>query len=135
MSYSKFQDQDWTMSAYQDFMIRAWVSGPQSDNSDAMVEGTELKYPAKPIGYGEHWYSMSGEPPHILPGVEKAATYRSIEGMSSRDVVNYRVARYSNFDPNGNPEAGDLTELATTGGLSYNDLAFGGLPQGWYAYG
>ena len=55
--------------------------------------------------------------------------------MSSRDVTNYRVARYSNFDPNGSPAAGTLSELATTGNQYYNDNAFGGLPMGWYAYG
>ncbi len=37
--------------------------------------------------------------------------------------------------PNGTPAAGTLSELANTGNLYYNDYAWSGLPQGWYAYG
>jgi len=53
-------------------------------------------------------------------------------------VTNYRVARYSHFDPNmpiNPPTNGTLTELATTANLFYNDNAWAGLPMGWYAYG
>jgi hypothetical protein len=53
----------------------------------------------------------------------------------SLKVVNYRVGRFSNFDPNGPPQAGTLTELATTTGNYYVDNAWGGLPAGWYCYG
>lgn len=31
-SYSKFLENDWTLSPYQDFMIRAWINGPESDD-------------------------------------------------------------------------------------------------------
>lgn len=50
-------------------------------------------------------------------------------------VSSYRVGRFSNFDPNGDPQYGTLTELASTNNCFYNDNAFPGLPQGWYAYG
>jgi hypothetical protein len=55
---------------------------------------------------------------------------------TNRDVVSYTVARCSNFDPNGSPLAGDITVLVTgVTVLNYNDVAFAGLPIGWYAYG
>lgn len=46
-----------------------------------------------------------------------------------------RIARYSNFDPNGSPAAGTLTELSSQCYGIYNDYAFAGMPGGCYAYG
>jgi len=53
-------------------------------------------------------------------------------------VLNYRVLRYSNFDPNlpiDPPVNGTLTELATTNGTYFNDYTWGGMPPTCYAYG
>jgi hypothetical protein len=50
-------------------------------------------------------------------------------------VENYRVGRFSNLDPTGDPQSGTLTELASTGNCSYYDYAWTGLPGGCYAYG
>ena len=52
----------------------------------------------------------------------------------SLKVVHYRVGRYSDFDPNGPPQSGSFSELATTESTYYADYAWGGLPEGWYCY-
>ncbi len=137
-SYSHFLGApDWILSPLQDFMIRAWVSGPQSE---AVTENASPKVwrstPRVPDNWQKYAMTASGTIPKILSNYERTdATYRGVEGMSDRDVTNYRVARYSNFDPNGSPANGLLSELATTTNQYYNDNAFGGLPMGWYAYG
>jgi len=136
-SYSKFGGLGWSLSAFQDFMIRAWVSGPEGDDAVADASGNNwMSVPRIETGYRDLLITQSGSLPKILPGYERFdANYKAVEGMSNRDVTNYRVGRYSNFNPNGSPTAGTLTELATTGNLQYNDFAWAGLPQGWYAYG
>ncbi len=137
-SYSHFLGApDWILSPLQDFMIRAYVDGPQSE---AVTENASPKVwrstPRVPDNWQKYAMTASGTVPKILSNYERTdATYRGVEGMSNRDVTNYRVARYSNFDPNGSPAAGTLTELATTTNLYYNDYAWAGLPMGWYAYG
>ncbi len=132
-SYSNFQGQGWTLSPYQDFMIRAWVDGPEGDF--VMTDGVEMKIPAKPVGFHQVAMSLTGIPPLTLPGVEKVGLYKAVEGVASRDVTGYGVVRYSDFDPNFPPELGTMTPLATTSNLYYNDMAWAGLVQGWYAYG
>jgi hypothetical protein len=127
----------WVISPLQDFMMRAWVDGPENDlvadNAPAKVWKATPKVPANWQKYAQ---TQSGTLPNILPAYERNdVSYRGVEGMESRNVTNYRVARYSNFDPNGSPAAGTLSELASTGNLYYNDNAWAGLPQGWYAYG
>ncbi len=135
-SYSRFQANPWALSAFQDFMIRAWVSGPEGDAITDAVGTSWKATPKVPANWQDYGMTQSGTIPKILPGYERNdVRYRSVEGMTSRDVTNYRVARYSEFDPNGSPAAGTLTELATTGNLEYNDYAWAGLDQGWYAYG
>jgi len=121
----------WALSAYQDFMIRAIVSGPQSD--DGMAESTEIVYPTKPVK--QNFITIHA--PKGIPGTVKSGEYRPVTDgpATNRNVVSYSIARLSNFDPNGSPLAGDTTVLSTgLTALSYNDVAFGGLPMGWYAY-
>jgi hypothetical protein len=132
---------DWVLSPLQDFMMRAWVYGPEGDavvdNAGSNDNNKVWKAtPKVPAGWQKYAQTASGTLPKILPNYERNdVRYRGVEGMSNRNVTNYRVARYSNFDPNGSPAAGTLSELATTTNLYYNDNAFGGLPMGWYAYG
>ena len=135
-SYSKFGGLGWTLSAFQDFMMRAWVSGPEGE-SITDVYGTSWKStPRITEDMRDMILTESGTIPRILPGYERNdASYKAVDGMSNRNVTNYRVARYSNFNPNGSPTAGTLTELATTTNLQYNDYVWAGLPMGWYAYG
>ena len=121
----------WALSAYQDFMIRAIVSGPQSD--DGMTESTEIVYPTKPLK--QNFITIHA--PAGIPGTVKSGEFRPItDGPAiNRDVVSYTIGRYSNFDPNYSPTVGDFDVLATgLTGFSYADFAFGGLPMGWYAY-
>jgi hypothetical protein len=137
-SYSKFQDNPWSLSVYQDFMIRAWVSGPEGDALTTNNSTPKFVYPPKTTQeeFNKIGLSQSGVLPQLHGGLESnAVRYAGVESSATRNVVNYRVARYSDFDPNASPETGTLTELATTGNLSYNDMAWAGLPMGWYAYG
>jgi len=122
----------WALSAYQDFMIRAIVSGPQSD--DDMAESTEIVYPTKPLK--QNFITIHA--PTGIPGTVKSGEFRPItDGPAiNRDVVSYTIGRYSNFDPNYSPTLGDFDVLATDlTVLTYNDVAFAGLSMGWYAYG
>ena len=137
-SYSYFQGAPgWVLSPLQDFMMRAWVVGNEGDAVTMSAGAKNWKAtPRVPANWQQHGMTASGTLPRILPGYERTdATFRGVAGMSNRDVTNYRVGRYSNFDPNGSPAAGTLTELATTTNLYYNDYAWAGLPMGWYAYG
>ena len=110
---------DWVLSPLQDFMMRAWVSGPESDG---VTENAATKVwratPKVPADWQQYGMTQSGTLPKILPGYERNdVSYKGVEGMETRNVTNYRVARYSNFDPNGSPAAGTLSELATTANL------------------
>ncbi|MDZ7742107.1 MAG: carboxypeptidase regulatory-like domain-containing protein [Bacteroidota bacterium] len=124
----------WSLSAYQDFMIRAIVAGPQS--GDDVVLSTETVYPPKPVYYDK--YIATGKPTG-LPGTVKSGEMKPAPEFnieSGRDATGYKVARFSDFNPDGSPLNGDTSLIqASTTGLSYNDQAFSGLPEGWYAYG
>ena len=137
-SYSKIQGNPWSLSAYQDFMIRAWVNGPEGVALNTNNTTARFVYPPKisQEEFNKIALSKSGVIPSNHGGTESnAVRYAGVESASNRNVANYQVARYSDFDPNGSPDAGTLTELATTGNLSYNDMAWADLPMGWYAYG
>jgi hypothetical protein len=127
---------EWTLSVYQDFMIRAYVEGPTSD--ELVADNSKVMYPPKlpPEAY-QYFMSKNGTTPGGLPGVVKGGEIRPVtEGVAAnRDVTGYEVARIDNFDPNAGPQFGVKTVIATSlTGLDYNDVAFGGLAQGWYAY-
>ena len=99
-SYSKFQDQEWSLSPIQDYMIRAWINGPES-NDQSNITGKLL---------------------------------RTVPGQADRNVVNYLVARYANFDPDDPLAAGDFNDITSTSGLYYADDEWSDYPMGWYAY-
>ncbi|HNR55830.1 MAG TPA: hypothetical protein PKJ19_11735, partial [Flavobacteriales bacterium] len=132
---------EWVLSPLQDFMIRAWVYGPEGDAVVASANNEKVwrAAPKVPSNWQNYAQTASGTLPRILPGYERNdASFRGVAGMSNRDVQNYRVARYSQFNPDlpiNPPTNGTLTELATTANLYYNDNAWAGLPMGWYAYG
>ncbi|MFO8128445.1 MAG: carboxypeptidase-like regulatory domain-containing protein, partial [Bacteroidales bacterium] len=139
-SYSKLATAaEWTLSVYQDFMIRAYVEGPVTDSE--IADGNTVMSPAKlPPGIeGKFFFSKNGTRFNGVPGYEKGGDIRPVtegEGLNAnRDVVDYEIARLSDFDPVAGPETGTATILADgLPGLSYNDVAFGGLDMGWYAY-
>jgi hypothetical protein len=87
-SYSKFQSGDWSLSPLQDFMIRAWINGPEGNDS----------------------------------------------GIGNRDVMNYTVAWYTNFDLDDPLAGGDFSDFVNTENLYYNEFSWAGRPQGWYAF-
>ena len=136
-SYSKISGTEWILSVYQDFMIRAYVEGPTS--SEIVADGITMMYPSKiPAGADENiFFSKNRTRPDGLPGVVKGGDIRPVtKGVkANRDVTGYNIARISDFDPNIGPEFGIMTTIAiNVTGLEYNDIAYGGLAQGWYAY-
>lgn len=125
----------WSLSSYQDFMMRAIVNGPQY-GSDDMVLNAEKVYPPKPM-YDEY---IATARPNGLPGTVKSGEIKAAPEYainSNRDATGYKVSRFSNFDPDFFPTpTGDTNVLVqNTSDFSYNDVAWGGLPEGWYAYG
>jgi hypothetical protein len=126
---------NWSLSPFQDMMMRAIVFGSPSP-TDAMVaeSSTNLLTPVKQRGM------ISQSAPLAQSGYEGAATYRASTDVedASRAVTNYRIVRYAGFDPNGDPRTGTVTGLANA--VNANTYTDGGttwanLPGGWYAYG
>ena len=124
----------WALSPYQDFMLRAVVSGPQNGMFD--TDYAEKVYPVKPIRRN----FISLHTPRPVPGYVKSGKYVAAPEYASaeenRDVTSYTIARFSDFAPGGPILAGTETVLQTgITGLTYNDAAFIGLDEGWYGYG
>ena len=119
----------WALSPYQDMMIRAFVNGPVAADV-TRTASTETRTPAKQRGL------ISQSAPLAQSGVEGEGRFLAIQdGASNRDVTSYKVWRVNNFDPNAGPEAGTLTLLnGTVANTNYTDVAYGPLPEGWYAY-
>ena len=135
-SYFKFRDYDWSVSPLQDFMIRAYVNGPESKDNPATPEMSWKYAPKMPVSWKKFVMTKSGEISPVLPGYEKnEVEYRGVEESVERDVTTYHIVRFSGFDPDNPPETGTATDLYDTTGLSYQDNHFDELPQGWYAYG
>jgi type IX secretion system substrate protein len=133
-SYTYIKTADlWSMSAYQDFMIRAIVAGPQTGAD--MVMAPEKVQPPRPMY--KH-YIATGQPSG-LAGTVKSGQMNSVPGFvtdGERESTGYKLARFSNFDPDYSPLLGDTIVLeANVNALSENDEAFGGLDEGWYAFG
>ncbi len=123
----------WSLSAYQDFMIRALVHGPQT--AADLILTPEYKQPPKASLYKNFIATgrPTGIPGYVKSGECKPAPEYNLESM--RDATGYKVARLSDFDPNGSPLSGDTAVLqSNTNNMSYLDNAWGGLPEGWYAY-
>ncbi len=99
-SYNKFQANEWILSPLQDFMIRAWVDGPETDGERDLAGKIWKAVPKVPANWKHYAMTQSGTLPEIRPGfVRTDLTYKGIEGMSNRDVTNYRIGRFSHFDP------------------------------------
>jgi len=126
---------NWGLSPFQDMMIRAIVYG-----SPAPTDGiTNAVAPVQLIPQKQRAL-ISQKAPLATSGFEGAPTYRAALDIEdgSRAETSYRIVRYSQFDPNGNPEDGIVTGLSNA--VTSNTYTDGGttwanLPAGWYAYG
>jgi hypothetical protein len=118
----------WSLSPFQDMMIRAFVSGPVATDAVRMASN-EVRTPSKQRAM------ISQSAPVALSGAEGEGQFLAIQDGSNRDVTSYKVWRAAGFDPNVGPEAGTLTLLSgTVANTNYTDAAYGPLPEGWYAY-
>ena len=119
----------WSLSPFQDMMIRAFISGPVATDAVRMASN-EVRTPSKQRAL------ISQSAPVAQSGVEGEGQFLAIQdGSSNRDVTSYKVWRSAGFDPNAGPEAGTLTLLSgTVANTNYTDAAYGPLPEGWYAY-
>lgn len=132
-SYSRnvVAGQGWGLSPFQDLMIRAFVSGPASDDDMANnLASSVVRNPLKQRGM------ISMYPPTADSGSEGQGLYLAVQNNEgSRDVTSYQIWRIYLADPDQGPSSGVFTSLnddvATT---NYTDAAFGPLPEGWYAY-
>ncbi len=118
----------WAMSAYQDFMIRAQMNGPQAGAGDFAKGG--IVYPSVDTR------QMNSLSPANTPnyGTEGTASYKPVQG-ATRGVDHYMVYRVSDFDPEDPMDPGVETLLNNNvSGLSYNDNGFGAQPSGYYRY-
>ena len=128
----------WQVSVYQDFMMRAYIEGSQTDLA---TEGTELVRIPKVDREkaNKHFISANNTPFTTRAGVEATGTLATIEGYEAltEDVLYYTVARISDFDPDlpiDPPVNGTVTVLNNVTEVSYTDNDFSALPMGWYAY-
>ena len=133
-SYSKPVEMGWSVSIYQDFMIRAIVDGPQGtldDDAANMVRVPKMPAEARKLFTAQH------DPIAYTGGLEGQAEFIPVDDPeAARDVVKYRVIRYANFNPDDPSDMGDATTLSSNQtDNDYNDAAFGGLAMGWYKYG
>jgi hypothetical protein len=127
---------EWSLSIYQDFMLRAYMFGPQTD---LITDEGKTVYPPKvPYEEAKKYFSTANNSAFTtVPGTVKGGKISKIAGYdnASEDVVNYWVWRFSDFDPDLGPATGTGVVLADDVQiLEYQDDAFAGLPMGWYAY-
>ena len=135
-SYSRsLANSAWSLSIYQDFMMRAYIDGPQTD---AVTDGTEMVYPPKVDREKalKHFQTANNSPFVGRPGTVKAGTTGNIDGYTNASdaVLYYTVARLSDFDPDLGPATGTMTILNNVTEFTYTDNDFAALPMGWYAY-
>ncbi len=141
-SYRSYQNAagglGWVLSPYQDFMMRAYIDGSQTD---VITDSEEMVYPSK-VSFEEaskEFTLANNTGFEMKPGTVKAGQIGNIEGYdASESVLFYTVARISDFDPDlpiDPPLNGTLTVLNNVTTLTYQDTDFEALPMGWYAYG
>jgi hypothetical protein len=124
----------WGISPYQDFMIRAIVSGPVSGDDDKVV--TQIVVPAKMDGM------ISKSPASAPVGSQRMNASISIpEGFDSpAGVYAYAISRFflGSYDPIDPSTIGNSTLINNSvSNNSYTEAltTWSALAQGWYAYG
>ncbi|RLD71699.1 MAG: hypothetical protein DRI87_06600, partial [Bacteroidetes bacterium] len=132
-SYVKANGGEWGASAYNDFMMRAVVSGP-GDNVQALAP-EQMIYPAK---LSPELYVASTRA-FGVPGLQGAGTFSPvIVEHADRDLASYQLYRIDGFDPDAGETPADGTHTLIEPALSgqqHNDTDFGALDPGFYAYG
>lgn len=120
----------WMISPYQDFMIRAYVSGSNAGVMSSNSSGKQVRLPK--VTEGPY---LATSLPACIDGTVKHGEYRTIENLnSSRSLVDYTVALITDFDPDLGPQTGMLTSIANTTDLDYLDQSYGSYDEGFYAY-
>jgi hypothetical protein len=132
-SYAKQVGGDWSMSPYQDFMIRADVSGPT--NSVTMMSNSEEFVVTPKVSGDMSDIFISTGPAKGGSGYVGSGKIVS-EASATRDLNKYNVYRMFGFDPDAGqgPADGTPTSIGSSTTLSKNDTQFGSQPAGFYAY-
>jgi len=128
-SYVKLGNDPWSISPYQDFMMRAYVHGPNAGVVSSSA-GKKVKIPKVTEGP-----FLATSLPNIKDGFIKDGEINYLHGVgSTRNLTFYQLARVSDFDPNLGPQTGVLTPIANPVTQVYEDMAFGAQSEGFYAY-
>jgi type IX secretion system substrate protein/reelin-like protein len=129
-SYVKLDGDPWSTSPYQDFMIRAYIYGP---NAGVFCNNSiERQVQLPKVSEGPF---LATSLPENTSGTVKNGEFRYLNTPeSNRDLIDYSVAVVSDFDPNLGPQTGTLTPIANTTETQYNDILFDGYFEGFYAY-
>ncbi len=128
-SYVKMGNDPWSISPYQDFMMRAYVDGPNAGVVSSSA-GKSVKVPIVTEGP-----FLATNPPGVKDGIVKDGEIRLFKDVdATRDLVNYTIAKVSDFNPILGPQTGTLTPLANPVNSPSTDMGWGGLPPGFYAY-
>lgn len=128
-SYVKLLGSSWSISPYQDFMIRAYVDGP---NAGVVSSSSGKKVHLPKVTEGPF---LATSLPYIPDGVVKDGEFSPLENVrGTRQLINYTIAKVSDFDPDLGPQTGTLTPIANPVNYPLIDYDFGGLQPGFYAY-
>ncbi len=127
-SYIRYPGSDmWTTSPYQDFMMRATVSGPGTNVLAAQPEG-KLIVPQKPSGLNH----ISLKAPTGASGLEQGGIFKPVEDLSAdRDLKEYEVIFVFDFDVNAPIDPfngnGSADARTTTTKNTYTDSQYGSI--------
>ena len=128
-SYAKFVSGPWSIAGYQDFMIRAIVSGPGGPWGGGLLAGTpEYIEPTR-----HHREAISLNPSRTTGGLVGEATYIPVEtGMPApEDLLGYNVFRFEQGDEG---DEGAWTALGTPSNNAFVDNGWNALPDGAYRW-
>jgi len=119
----------WTVSPYQDLMIRAYVGGTVVAGDNAIAATTIT--PAKVRGM------ISMYKPLAVAGIEGTATVAALPADAGKSATNYKLYRILLTNPAGPipaPVPADLIASPTTTTYQESGAAWAAVPMGWYAY-
>ena len=128
-SYVKMVNGSWSISPYQDFMIRAYVDGPNAGVVSCSSAGKNVKIPKVTEGP-----FLANNLPNVKDGVVKDGEIRNIEEIdATRDLDYYIICRVINFDPELGPQTGQHIPITNPVNNYYTDIVFAAF-EGFVAY-